>query len=286
MTLSDWKAKGQCFTYKQKSIFYVDEGLGYPLVLLHGFPTSSWDWYRLWPELIKQHRTLAFDLIGFGYSDKPTNYKYSLIDQADLTESIMSELGIKGAHIMAHDYGDSVAQELLARNNEGKLGFKIKSCTLLNGGLFPGVHKPRLIQKLLMTPLGSLLAKLYSKKQLSKTFNRIFGPETAPSRLEIDDFWELISFNEGKAVAHKLIMYMAERVTYKQRWLKSLQESICPLKLIDGAADPISGVHMAEHYRTVIPEPNITLIEKIGHYPQIESPQKVLESLDEFINAT
>ena len=164
-----------------------------------------------------------------------------------------------------------MAQELLARQNEGSLSFEIESTTLLNGGLFPGVNKPRLIQN------------LYKKKNLRKTFIEIFGKDTPPSNEEIDNFWELMNYNNGKAIVHKLIRYMAERVTYEQRWLTALQQSRYKLRLIDGAADPISGLHLVKHYQQVIPNPDCVVLGDIGHYPQVEAPDLVLQSFFNFI---
>ena len=57
-------------------------------------------------------------MIGFGWSDKPRNYAYSIMDQADLHEGLLSDLGVRKALVLAHDYGDTVAQELLARDLE------------------------------------------------------------------------------------------------------------------------------------------------------------------------
>lgn len=81
----------------------------------HGFPTASWDWHKLWPEFVKHYRVIALDMIGFGFSDKPINYHYSIGDQADLQQALLTSLGISSIHLLAHDYGDTVAQELLAR---------------------------------------------------------------------------------------------------------------------------------------------------------------------------
>ena len=71
MTLSNWKNKGNYFTFNGHQIFSLDEGEGAPLLLIHGFPTASWDWSKIWSELRKYHRVLAIDMLGFGFSDKP-----------------------------------------------------------------------------------------------------------------------------------------------------------------------------------------------------------------------
>jgi pimeloyl-ACP methyl ester carboxylesterase len=55
-----------------------------------------------------------------------------------------------------------------------------------------------------------------------------------------------------------------------------------PLTLIDGAADPISGAHMAARYRELVPRAEVTLLDGIGHYPQVEAPAAVLEAYAAF----
>ena len=146
MTLSEWKAEGHYFSYKNHQIFVNESGSGETLLLIHGFPTASWDWQQMWPHLAKDYHVIAADFLGFGFSDKPRNYPYSILDQADLLESLMREKGVEKVHIISHDYGDTVAQELLARfqsrKEGGEKGLIIQSLCLLNGGLFPEVHRP------------------------------------------------------------------------------------------------------------------------------------------------
>lgn len=276
MRLNTWQEKGQYFQHEGHPVFYRTAGAGEPLLLLHGLPTASWDWWKVWPDLATRYQLIASDMMGFGFSAKPTAYKYSILDQADLQEALLHQLGVTSCHILAHDYGDTVAQELLARANAGAT-FTIKSVCFLNGGLFPGVHKPRLIQNLLLSPIGFLLSRLLTREKLATNFKAIFGPDTQPSEEEIDEFWALNTFNQGTAIVHKLIQYMAERRTHESRWRKALQETNIPLRLIDGGYDPISGAHMAAHYQQVIPNPDVVVLEGIGHYPQVEAPERVLQ---------
>ncbi|MGB0525878.1 MAG: alpha/beta fold hydrolase, partial [Flammeovirgaceae bacterium] len=155
-TLEAWKASGAYFKHQGHSIFYKSAGQGEVLLLIHGFPTASWDWWKIWSTLTQNYRVIALDMIGFGFSDKPRSYSYSILDQADIHEELLNLLGINACHILAHDYGDTVTQELLARFHAGKTAFTIQSVCLLNGGLFPETHQARLIQKLLMSPIGFL----------------------------------------------------------------------------------------------------------------------------------
>ncbi len=284
MTLEGWKDSGSYFTYKEKhQIFYKQEGDGTPLILVHGFPTASWDWCKVWDALVKKYKVSTMDMIGYGFSSKPKDFKYTIAAQVDLWEYFLEEHGIKEFHILAHDYGDTVVQEMLARYKEDdNYVFKIRSVVFLNGGMFPETNFPTTTQKLLLTPLGALLKHFMGRNTLAKNFKKIFGKDTQPSDQEIDEFWELIDYNSGKDVLPKLIKYLTERDTHKVRWREAIQHTDMPKRLIDGGCDPISGKHMATFYKKIIPNADVIVLEEIGHYPQVEAPNEVLHHYYEF----
>lgn len=252
------------------------------LLLIHGFPTSSWDWSALWPALSEKFNLAAFDMLGFGLSDKPKTIRYSIFDQADLAEAMLERLGVSEAHLLAHNYGDTVGQELLARHNEGTLSFSIKSLCFLNGGLFPERHRARPIQKLALTPLGPLLSRMLSREKLRKGFDEIFGPQTRASDGEIDAHWALIREQDGDKIFHKLMRYIPERAANRERWVGALIEARAPLRLINGGADPVSGKHLYTYYLETAPDADAVLLEDIGHYPQTEAPERTLEAFFKF----
>jgi pimeloyl-ACP methyl ester carboxylesterase len=248
------------------------------LLLVHGFPTASWDWEALWPALASRYRVLTLDLIGFGFSAKPRGYEYSIIDQAELCESFLRNEGVGEYHLLAHDYGDSVAQELLARLADAGERPRLRSVAFLNGGLFPETHRPVLLQRLLLSPLGPVFARLSNRASLARTMRKIFGAGTPPDEKLIDGFWSLMQHGEGRAVLHRLIRYIPERRRQRERWLRAMQSSSLPLKLIDGCTDPISGAHMVARCHELVPAVEITELEGIGHYPQVEAPEAVLSA--------
>ncbi|MGH8433130.1 MAG: alpha/beta fold hydrolase, partial [Pseudomonas sp.] len=218
IALHEWRAQGQSFDFRGHAIRYWTAGQGEPLLLIHGFPTASWDWHYLWKPLAEKYRLIACDLLGFGDSAKPRGHAYSLLEQADLQQALLRHLGVDGrVHVLAHDYGDSIAQELLARHHDGRL--RLASCVFLNGGLFPETHRPVLVQKLLLGPFGPLIGRLFSRQKLAASFAKVFGPNTQPSTSELDDFWRLIAANNGPAVMHRLIRYIPERRVQRERWV-------------------------------------------------------------------
>ncbi len=278
--LANWHDAGKYFNYKGHQIFYREGGKGETLLLIHGFPTASWDWHRIWEKLTQRYHVIAPDMIGFGFSDKPKNYHYCIMDQADLHEVMMERMGITKVHILAHDYGDTVAQEMLsrwlARQGNHIEAIDLQSITLLNGGIFPEMHFPRLIQKILATPLGPGLAPFMGKSRLGKTFKDIFGKHTQPTNEEIDEFWYLVSCKKGKYRIPKIIQYMKERQHFRDRWVGVLEQCPLPLFHINGADDPISGRHAGTYFQKIAPQAKVHFLDGIGHYPQVEAPENVL----------
>ncbi|GGK18495.1 Pimeloyl-ACP methyl ester carboxylesterase [Pseudomonas koreensis] len=271
-----WRKHSRTFVFRGHSIRYWTAGQGEPLLLIHGFPTASWDWHYLWQPLAQRYRVIACDMLGFGDSAKPLNHSYSLLEQADLQQALLADLQVEQPiHVLAHDYGDSVAQELLARHYEQRI--EVASCVFLNGGLFPETHRPVLMQKLLLSPLGWMIGRAFNRDGLVKSFRHIFGPQTGPSESELDDFWSLIETHRGPRIMHKLIGYIPERRVQRDRWVAAMQRDEVPLRVIDGEVDPISGAHMVERYRQLIADADTVLLPGIGHYPQIEAPVQVLK---------
>ena len=179
---------------------------------------------------------------------------------------------------------DTVAQELLARQNAGSGVGRWQSVCFLNGGLFPETHKARLIQKLLLSPVGPLINRLSTKGTFDRSFSAVFGPSTRPSPQELDSFWRLITHDEGKHVFHNLITYMADRKTHRERWVEALRQSVVPIGLINGSVDPVSGAHMVARYRDVVSPDHFTAeLPRIGHYPQVEAPDATAEAYRRFL---
>lgn len=284
MNLHQWRDSGQYFEHAGHQIFYRVEGEGEPLLLIHGYPTASWDWIKIWPELTSRFRCITLDMLGFGYSDKPQQ-PYSIFTQADIYCTLLAQLEVSSCHVLAHDYGDTVAQELLARQNEGSLAFQMKTLNLLNGGLFPETHHAVFMQKVLVSPLGGLLVKFMKRGTLAKNLTKVFGPNTPPSEQEIDEFWEMMQYKDGHKVMHRLIHYMTERRANRERWVGALQQATIPIRLTDGVLDPVSGGHLVDRYEALIPNPDTVRLPNVGHYPQVEAPEEVLQAVLEMIDA-
>ncbi len=284
MNLEEWKSGGNYFDYRGFPIFYRHNESEKEIVFcLHGFPSASFDYHKIWNGLSEEFSLLAFDMIGYGFSAKPADFDYTTFNQADVLQALTEHLKIKRLHILAHDYGNTITQELLARREEKRLNFKIETICFLNGALFPETHRPILAQKILSSPAGFLFGRLISDSRFKRSLASVFGKNTQPSEKELSEFLKLFRYNEGRRVAHKLIRYMSERAKYRNRWVGALQKMDQPFRFINGLDDPVSGAHLVKRFREVLPhQKDIIELENVGHFPHFEAPQTVLEKLFEF----
>jgi pimeloyl-ACP methyl ester carboxylesterase len=268
ISIDAWRDAGTFVELRGYRMFYRREGRGPVLLLVHGYPTSSWDWARIWPELVARYDVIALDMLGFGESAKPRDHHYSILEQADLQLALLGVLGVGRCHLLAHDYGVTVAQELLAR------AAPIDSVALLNGGLFPETHRPRLIQRILASRLGPFVASLTNERAFARSFAPLFV--TPPTRDELHAFWTLASKNGGARALAGLIGYMAERRANRARWVGALLQATLPLVVINGSRDPVSGAHMVRRLLELRPHTDVVRLPDVGHYPQVEAPAAVL----------
>jgi pimeloyl-ACP methyl ester carboxylesterase len=252
------------------------------LLLLHGFPSASYDWHLLWPMLAKHFAVHALDFLGFGLSQKPYPHQYSLLEQADIVVQYCRVKGIRQCHLLAHDYGVSVAQELLHRSQSDSANTpQVLTCALLNGGIYADLHRPVLLQRLLASRIGPWLTPWMRASSLARSFTRIFGPDTPPTKQLIDDLWALLAYLQGRRVIPALLGYIHERGIHATTWAQALQRQQSQLAFINGIHDPISGQHMLDAFETQCPDAYSKAL-KVGHYPQIEAPNEVYSALCEF----
>jgi pimeloyl-ACP methyl ester carboxylesterase len=157
--------------------------------------------------------------------------------------------------------------------------------TWLNGGLFNEAYAPRLIQTLLSRiPVGQLASQwpnvLLPRRVLERAIDELFGPNTKPSPRMHELFQQILEFNDGKRVSHKVGRFINDRYVHRNRWVRAMRQTKVPMRFIDGPADPNSGRHMADRYLQLIPDPDVVMLDQgIGHWPQIEAPEAVLTHL-------
>jgi pimeloyl-ACP methyl ester carboxylesterase len=277
--MEEWSSLGERLPLTVRGtgrrIFVRRAGAGAPMTLLHGFPSSSRDWARVVPMLAEHHALLLPDFLGFGASDKPADHDYSLHEQADLVEALWAHEGVASTAIVAHDYAVSVTQELLARRAEGTLAVDLVAVHLLNGGLYPDLHRPEPIQRALLDPeRGPQISAQLTEEQVVEALRPTFA-ESFDAAADSADIWRAMSRDGGKLIAHRLIRYMADRELFAARWVTALETTDVPLAFAWGMLDPISGAHVADRIRERLPGARFEAFDDVGHWPPLEAPRRV-----------
>jgi pimeloyl-ACP methyl ester carboxylesterase len=277
-----WRRAGRTEEFRDCSIHvHVRPGGGPLVLLLHGFPSSSYDWQRLL-QLEPEMAALTFDFLGFGLSDKPRDHNYTLAWQADLAEELVARHGEgRPVFICAHDMGTSVATEMLARDLAGELEMEVAGALLFNGSMILELSSPTLGQKLLRSRVGPIAARLSSERFFRQQFGSIFSPEHPLTDEEEADQWCLITHNGGHRLGHKLVHYMDERVIYAERWHGAIRDWPKPLSFAWGLLDPVATPDVLGGLRELRPAAPVTELPDLGHYPQIEEPPRIAAALRE-----
>lgn len=277
--LQHWKQAGQFFEWQGRRIFYRMAGQGPYLLLVHGYPVSSYDWHRVWDDLSVDFTLVAPDMLGMGFSDKPRDHAYRIAQHAQMHAALLTHLQIKQTRVVAYDLGVSVAQEMLASQLDGSVLPSITDITFLNGGICPEAYRPRWIQKLLATPAGDWLGPKIPQTMFNKTLRQLFGAQTQPSTELLADFWALYTHNDGRAINHRVGRFWLDRLEQRDRLVNATTSASSPLRLINGAADPNSGWHMAMAFQQLRPDVPVIKLEGIGHWPQIEDARRVAHEI-------
>ena len=284
MNSIDWKNKGQYSTVFNRKIFVIDEPLNgdsknkETLVILHGYPTSSYDYYKVLPELCKHYRVIIHDHLGFGFSEKPLDYSYSLIEQADVALQLWKQLGLSKVIVLAHDYGTSIATEILARQNQHQIDLQIDKLILCNGSMHIELSQLLLIQKLLKSKLtGKWVAKLTNKSIFKKNLRNVYFDKKQVTDAELSEMWYQLEYNNGRKVIHLLSNYINERYLFWHRWIGALKETQIPTKIVWAKNDPVAVAAIAKLLATEIPNNTLYWLENTGHFPMLENPKKWTE---------
>ena len=282
--VEDWEDRGRRLDVEGGRVFVVDipgdVERGEPLLLVHGFPSSSFDWRMLIDPLARDRRVIAFDFLGYGLSDKP-DVAYSLFDQATILERVVTRLGVERAAIVSHDMGDSVTAEVLARSLEGTLPFEVTRRVLTNGSIYIEMAQLSPGQQMLLgLPDAALPAETAPTfETFAPSIASIFG-DAPPGDDELRGQWELLSRADGHRLLPRLIRYIEERRRHESRWIAALREHPAPVTVVWGDRDPIAVYAMAERFVSERAGTPLVRLDGVGHFPMIESPDRLYDAIE------
>ena len=272
-----WLAAGRHIEAGGLRLFVYERGTGETVLLLHGFPTSCYDWRGVIDVLSPGYRCVALDFPGYGLSDKPVAYSYSLFQQTDAAEGLARALGIAEAHIVSHDVGQTVHAELLAREQEGRLALRILSSTLLNGSTLQDKATITPIQKLLSANETLPQAMAICENVGSNYLDGLRAIMKRPQAISAEDaavMEELLAYQEGNRRLPALAGYMRERYLHRERWLSAFKAA-APIQIVWADGDPIANVEMGRALSEELPQARYTELPGLGHFLLIENPEAV-----------
>jgi pimeloyl-ACP methyl ester carboxylesterase len=283
--LSAWEARGSYRSVFGHRVFTLAHGggSGHPLLVLHGFPSSSFDFHLVLDELGAGRRVILHDHLGFGLSDKPRGYSYSLLEQAEIAIEVWRALGVRRGHLLAHDYGTSVATEMLARRARGLCPIDFASVTLSNGSVHIELAHLTPSQRLLRSPVGPLFARLVRPALIKAQLRRILGRPDAVSEVELDLMLAGIDRAGGRLRLPAISRYLEERVRFRERWIGALTQLDVPAHVLWGRRDPVAVPAIAEQLAAEIPRAQLTWIDDLGHYPMLEDPGRWAQAVAAFL---
>lgn len=258
-------------------------GAGRPLLVLHGYPGSGYDFAQVLPALGVPW--IAPDLLGYGFSDKPVGAgHYSLFAQADLLERVVADAGAPPeVAVLAHDMGTTVAAELLARQHEGRLGFRITSVILTNGSIFIDLARLTRGQRTGLRvgpramPLG--LPRAFVRRSLRESIASGTRIDPAVDATPLADLLALIRHGRGDRVLVQQLLYLRERRAHQERWTAGFVDFDGPLAAVWGTRDPIAVPAMPRRLAQLRPGTEVVEWDDVGHWPSLEVPDRLADEV-------
>ena len=273
-----WSDSGRNIDVAGHRLFVTERGKGPVLLLVHGFPTSSYDYRAMIGLLADRFLCVAFDFPGYGLSDKPVGYSYSLFQQADALEALLRALAVRSACVVCHDMGTSVATELLARKDEGRLGFDLERVVFTNGSMLQWRAEITPFQKLLAAN-ETLLTAIEVCARIPDGFvaglrslTRRAGAITADDEVVMR---ELLVRDEGHLRLPALAGYMRERYVHKERWIGALTRNAALASIVWAMEDPIANLAMGRELHALMPASPYQELDGVGHFLTFEDPERV-----------
>ncbi|QIV80566.1 alpha/beta fold hydrolase [Mycolicibacterium frederiksbergense] len=263
----------------------VDEGDGDEvLLLIHGMAGSAQTWRAVLPQLAKKYRVIAPDLLGHGQSSKPRT-DYSLGAFAVGLRDLLDELGVESATVVGQSLGGGVAMQFLYQHPD----YCRRLVLISSGGLGPDVG---LILRLLAAPGAEFVMPVIAPSPVLRAGNAVKSwlssaglrsPRGAEMWSAYSSFGDSETRQAFLRTLRSVVDYRGQAVSALNRL--NLREGL-PILAIWGEQDNIIPVDHAYAALEARPDCRLEILPGVGHFAQVEAPDKVIELLDEFISTT
>ncbi|HBW85155.1 MAG: hypothetical protein CMD92_05730 [Gammaproteobacteria bacterium] len=280
----DWYQAGEYFEWtsttednnaKKVNVFFRTWGneTNPKLVLIHGFPNSSFDYFKMIPYLEDEYHIAALDFPGSGFSDKPLDgFNYMLVENAEIVDYFVREVvGFEDFALFTHDRGVSIGLAFLGNYLDNpNPGYTINYHFLSNSGMF--------------LPLANLSPGQLRMLDTDTAAEMLSFRAAQPRRTEGDPeslaFSDIFAFNQGNSSLIYVGRYLLERQANEVRWLENLPRSSVPVAYLWGLADNVNPVRIANHVwdnylNDRQAQSSFWVLPEAGHYPQRDNPEEV-----------
>ena len=248
-------------------LHYVDEGDGFPLVLVHGSPTTSALWRHQIPTLSERFRVIAPDVLGFGRSVAPDD-GVSFAEQAASLRSLLDHLGIERYSVVGHDWGGPVSAACAAREPT-----QVHQWVLVNTTIRPS-YRPPWYWKPFTAPLTGPLLLIHANlwgTNLSSMMKAARDPELRAHYLAA-----------SQPLGNRRTFLRLERLEGYERLMESVLEALPTLPsapLVIWGSDDAYFRHEHRELLALLPEAKLVTVEGGGHFPQEDAPDTVTAAL-------
>ena len=283
--VASWAARGTHHELAGYRIFVLDAPprgpeRAEPLLVLHGFPSSSYDFHAVLDDLRADRRVVLLDMLGYGLSAKP-DLAYTIALQADIVVALTDELALREVALLTHDVGDTVGGELLARQLDGTWRVTVTRRVLTNGSIYIDMAQLSAGQLMLLDlPDARLDADgLLSGAAVAAGVAATFSEHSDVDAGELAAVAELAAHDDGHLLLPRLIRYIEERRRGERRFTGAIERHLSPLSVVWGVDDPIAVAPMVDRLLEARPDARVTRLDRVGHYPMIESPRRFAEAV-------
>jgi len=259
------------------SVHYQEKGAGTPLVLLHGFTSSTYSWKDAFEPLSKNFRVIAVDLKGFGFSGKPDG-DYSRRAQAALVTHLLDYLKIEKAWLCGNSMGGEIALDVALVNPQ-----RVAGLILIDSA---GVEVPgsgSLAPSYLLIPVvGRVLTalSLTSDKLVRQGLEKSFYDRAKVTDERVANYYRPLQTRGGQLAALRA-RTQADQFPIEQ----DLGKVNAPALIIWGAADQLIPLAAGRKMSSLIKDSKLVIFESCGHLPQEEMPARVVDEMTRFISA-
>ena len=260
-------------------IAYLDEGQGPPLILLHGYGGSMWQWEYQQP-LTAQFRVITPDLIGSGLSDKPA-IDYRPEELIDSIRGLMDELGLPTATLIGNSMGGGVAIGMALTYPE-----RVHRLVLIDG--LPDHVRERLVsplmQRAINTHAPAWLARFGALFLGNRTMEAVLKEIVYDPRLVTPLVLDRSNRNRQRAdMITPLLSLRNSLPLWDQHFAPRLKDIRQPTLILWGEHDRLFPPQVGRDLLTIIPHSKLIVIPDAGHIPQWEQPQAVNRHIREFL---